>query len=44
MLYSALDDVPPLRQRDALFGLTNRTELVVAGMVHLALSGYFFSG
>lgn len=43
MLLIALDDVPPLRQRDALFGLTTRTVLVLAGVLHLTLSGYLFA-
>ncbi|MBI3851683.1 MAG: hypothetical protein HY298_15605 [Verrucomicrobia bacterium] len=44
MLLVGLDDIPPLRQQDALFGLTTRTVLVLAGVLHLAVSGYLFVG
>ncbi len=44
MLFSSLDNVPPLRQLDALFGLTTRTVLVLTGILHLAVSSYLFVG
>jgi DNA-directed RNA polymerase subunit RPC12/RpoP len=40
----ALDEIPPLRQQDALFGLTTRTVLALVGVLHLVLSGYLFVG
>jgi hypothetical protein len=44
ILLITLVDIPPLRQRDALFGLTTRTVLVLAGVLHLAVSGYLLAG
>lgn len=43
MLYGAMDNVPPLRQPDAVFGLSTRAVLVVAGVLHLAVGGCLFA-
>ncbi len=43
MLVGAADNVPPLRQRDPLFGVTTRTVLVLAGLSHLGISAWLFS-
>jgi len=44
LLYTALDRDILLRQPDALFGVSNRTLVVLAGLLHLALGGYLFAG
>lgn len=43
MLFGAKDDISPLRQSDAVFGLSTRAVLVVAGLLHLAISGCLFA-
>lgn len=40
MLLAAFEDWALLRRRDALFGVTIRTVLIVAGLLHLAISGW----
>jgi hypothetical protein len=42
MLFSALDPLPPLRRLDALFGLSTRTVLLIAAVLHLSLSCLLF--
>jgi hypothetical protein len=39
LLLGAMNDIPPLRQPDAVFGLSTRLVLIVAGMLHLAICG-----
>lgn len=43
MFLGALDDVPPLHQPDAVFGLGTRLVLVVGGLLHLTVSGCLFA-
>jgi len=43
MLYGSLGEERLLAQREALFGLTNRTFLVLAGLGHLGMSGCLFA-
>lgn len=43
MLLGAVGDVPPLQQMDELFGLSTRVVMVVAGLLHLAISGCLFA-
>lgn len=46
LVFTACDAarLPQFRERDALFGLTTRTLLAVAGLLYLALSAYLFVG
>ena len=39
LLLGAMNDIPPLRQPDAVFGLSTRLVLIVAGLLHLAIGG-----
>jgi len=39
MLYGARDYIPPLEQPDPVLGLSTRSFLCIAGLVHLAISG-----
>jgi len=43
MLYGARDYIPPLAQPDPVFGLSTRTVLLLAGLLHLAVSGCLFA-
>ena len=43
MLYGAKDYIPPLEQPDPVLGLSTRSFLCMAGLVHLAISGCFFA-
>ncbi len=43
MLAASLEDWALLRRRDALLGVTIRTVLIVAGLLHLVISGWVFA-
>ena len=43
MLIGAADNVPPLRERDPVLGATARIVLVLAGLLHLAISVWLFT-
>jgi DNA-directed RNA polymerase subunit RPC12/RpoP len=43
MLYGARDYIPPLREPDAVLGLSTRMVLVLAGLLHLGISGGMFA-
>jgi hypothetical protein len=43
MLFGAMDDIPPLGQADAVFGLSTRAVRVATGLLHLAVSGCLFA-
>lgn len=43
LIYSAYGSTRLLAQKEVLFGVTNKTVLLTAGVLHLVLSGYLFA-